>query len=90
MQKKRQKRRTQPGAAAVAEEEEDTEEYIKEEIKDIKVKDIEAAKETDIKVDSEMRTWRMVMETPKPTIPMAMSPHTMQFSAVSRIASKRQ
>jgi len=46
MQKKQQKHKTQWGAAAMVEEEEDTEE----------IKDIKAAKETDIKVDSEMWT----------------------------------
>ena len=90
MRKKRQKLKTQRGVVAMAQEKEDTEEHIKEEIKDIKVKDIEAAKETDMKVDLEMRTWWMVMEILKPTIPTAMSPHTMQFSAVSHIASKWQ
>ena len=80
MQRKQQKHRTQQGAVAVAEEEEDTEE----------IKDIKAAEETDIKVDSETRTWRTVMEMPKPTVRTAMSPHIMQFSAALHIVSKRR
>ena len=70
----------------MAEEEEDTEDPIK----DIKAKDTEGAKEMDIKVDSETRTWRTVKGTPKPTVPTAIFPHITQSSAASRTVSKRR
>ena len=66
----------------MAEAEEDIEETI--DIKDIQVKDIEAAK------DMEMQIWRMAMEMPKPSVPPATSPHVTQFSAVLHIVSKRR
>ena len=60
MRKKLQKHKTQWEGMAVAEAEEDIEETT--DIKDIQVKDIEAAN------DMEMRIWRMVMKIQKQTI----------------------
>ena len=67
---------------AVAEAEEDIEETT--DIKDIQVKDIEAAK------DMEMRIWRTVMETQKQTTSTAIFPLIIQSSAVLHTASKQR
>ena len=66
----------------MAEAEEDIEEPT--DIKDIQVKDIEAAK------DMEMRIWRTVIETQKQTTSTAIFPLITQSSAVLHTASKQR
>ena len=66
----------------MAEAEEDIEETT--DIKDIQVKDIEAAK------DMEMRIWRTVMETHKQTTSTAIFPLITQSSAVLHTVSKQR
>jgi len=66
----------------VAEAEEDIEETT--DIKDIQVKDIEAAK------DMEMRIWRTVIETQKQTTSTAIFPLITQSSEILHTVSKQR